>query len=84
MNCKLVFSSRSQFFHSRRFFSNQAKLRSTTQRLGMTLKACSSLLHCHMLAQDAPDALCKGQAYIAAVAQQALHSMGAGLAVIKQ
>ena len=29
MNCKLVLSLRSQFFHNRRFFSSQAKLRST-------------------------------------------------------
>ncbi|OLG74251.1 hypothetical protein BXO554_03390, partial [Xanthomonas oryzae pv. oryzae] len=29
MNCKLVLSLRSQFFHSLRFFSSQAKLRST-------------------------------------------------------
>lgn len=43
MNCRLVLSSRSQFFHSRRLFSSQTKLRSTTQRLGMTLKVCSSL-----------------------------------------
>ena len=43
-NCKLVLSQRSQFFHSRLFFSSQAKLRSTTQRLGMTLKLCKSLL----------------------------------------
>jgi len=33
-----VLSNHSQFFHSCRFFSSQAKLRSTTQRLGMTLK----------------------------------------------
>ncbi len=32
MNCKLVLSQRSQFFHSRRFFSSHAKLRSTIQR----------------------------------------------------
>ena len=38
-----VLSHRSQFFHSRRFFSNHAKLRSKTQRLGMTLKVCNSL-----------------------------------------
>ncbi|OLG62416.1 hypothetical protein BXO439_18695, partial [Xanthomonas oryzae pv. oryzae] len=38
MNCKLVLGLRSQFFHSLRFFSSQAKLRSTLQRLGMTLK----------------------------------------------
>ncbi|OLH42355.1 hypothetical protein DXO129_08525, partial [Xanthomonas oryzae pv. oryzae] len=38
MDCKLVLSLRSQFFHSLRFFSSQAKLRSTLQRLGMTLK----------------------------------------------
>ncbi len=43
MNCKLVLSHRSQFFHSRRFFSSQAKLRSTTQRFGMTLKVGNSL-----------------------------------------
>ena len=43
MNCKLVLSLRSQFFHSLRFFSSQAMLRSTIQRLGMTLKVCSWL-----------------------------------------
>lgn len=43
INCKLVLSQRSQFFHNRRFFSSQAKLRSTIQRLGMTLKVCNSL-----------------------------------------
>src|SRR5690606_2503178 len=43
MNCKLVLSLRSQFFHNLRFFSNQAKLRSTTQRLGLTLNLCNSL-----------------------------------------
>lgn len=32
MNCKLVLSFRSQFFHKRRHFSSQAKERSTTQR----------------------------------------------------
>ena len=42
-NCKLVFSNLSQFFHNRLFFSNQAKLRSTIQRLGITLNVCSSL-----------------------------------------
>ena len=42
-NCRLVLISRSQFFQSRLFLSSQAKLRSTTQRLGMTLKVCSSL-----------------------------------------
>ena len=36
MNCKLVLRCRSQFFHKRLFLSSQAKLRSTTQRLGMT------------------------------------------------
>ncbi len=41
--CRLVFSLRSQFFHSRRHFSSQAKLRSTIQRFGSTTKACSSL-----------------------------------------
>ena len=30
-------------FHSRRFLSSQAKLRSTIQRCGMTMKVCSSL-----------------------------------------
>ncbi|MBV6389018.1 MAG: hypothetical protein JNIBNLAF_00614 [Nitrosomonas europaea] len=43
MNCKLVLSLRSQFFHNLRFFSNQAKLRSTTQRLGITLNMFNSL-----------------------------------------
>ena len=42
-NCKLVLSSLSQFFHSRLFFSSHAKLRSTTQRWGITLNVCSSL-----------------------------------------
>lgn len=36
MNCKLVLSQRSQFFHNRRFFSSHAKLRSTIERLGIT------------------------------------------------
>jgi len=43
MNCKLVLSLRSQFFHRRRHFSIQAKDRSTTQRWGMTAKVCNSL-----------------------------------------
>jgi hypothetical protein len=43
MNCRLVLSLRSQFFHNRLFFSNQPKLRSTTQRWGMTANVCSSL-----------------------------------------
>ena len=43
MNCRLVLSNLSQFFHNRLFFSNQAKLRSTTQRWGITLNVCSSL-----------------------------------------
>jgi hypothetical protein len=43
MNCKLGLSSLSQFFHIRLFFSNHAKLRSTTQRWGITLKVCGSL-----------------------------------------
>ena len=43
MNCKLVLRWRSQFFHSRLLFSSQAKLRSTTQRLGMTANLCNSL-----------------------------------------
>jgi len=34
---------RSQFFHSRRHFSSQEMLRSTTQRFGMTAKVWSSL-----------------------------------------
>ena len=55
MNCKLVLIQRSQFFHNRRFFYSHAKLRSTTQRFGMTLKVCNSLrfaicdLHCDVL-----------------------------------
>ncbi len=42
MNCKLESSFRSRFFHSFQFFSSQAKLRSAIQRLGITLKVCSS------------------------------------------
>jgi len=41
---RLVDSFRSQFFQSRRHFSNHAKERSTTHRLGMTLNVWSSLL----------------------------------------
>lgn len=36
-NCKLVFNHLSQFFHNLRLFSSHAKLRSTTQRFGITL-----------------------------------------------
>ena len=43
MNCRLVSSFLSQFLHSRLFLSNQEKLRSTTQRLGITANLCSSL-----------------------------------------
>lgn len=43
MNCRLVLSLRSQFFHNLRHFSSQANERSTTQRLGITAKRCSSL-----------------------------------------
>lgn len=43
MNCKLVLSLRSQFFHSLRHLSSQAKERSTIHRFGMTTKVCSSL-----------------------------------------
>jgi len=32
MNCKLAMSLRSQFFHNRRHFSSQPKLRSTSER----------------------------------------------------
>jgi len=41
-NCTLVLSFRLQFFHNRRHFSNQAKERSTTHRLGITVNVCSS------------------------------------------
>ena len=41
--CRLVLSFPSQFFHSRRHFSSQAKDRSTIQRFGSTTKVCSSL-----------------------------------------
>ncbi len=37
-NCRLVLSQRSQFFHSRRFFSSQAKLRSDDRALGHDLE----------------------------------------------
>jgi hypothetical protein len=43
MNCRLVLSLRSQFFHKRRHFSIHANDRSTTQRWGITAKVCSSL-----------------------------------------
>ena len=38
INCKLVLSFRSQFFHSLRHFSSHAKERSATQRFGITMK----------------------------------------------
>ena len=38
--CRLLLNSRSQFFQSRLFFSNQEKLRSTTHRFGNTAKRC--------------------------------------------
>lgn len=41
-NCKLVLSNRSVFFQSLRHFSSHANDLSTTQRLGMTEKVCSS------------------------------------------
>ncbi len=41
--CKLVLSLRSQFFHNRLHFSNQAKERSTTHLFGNTAKVCNSL-----------------------------------------
>ncbi len=40
-NCRLVLSLRSQFFHSRRHFSNHAKERSTTRRFGITENMCN-------------------------------------------
>jgi len=40
---RLVLIVRSQFFHNLRHFSSQAKERSTTHLLGITLKVCSSL-----------------------------------------
>ena len=43
MNCRLVLSRRSAFFHRRRDCSIQAKERSTIQPCGMTAKVCSSL-----------------------------------------
>lgn len=45
MNCRLVWSPRSQFFHSLRCFSSHAKLRSTTQRLGRTMMNHLALSH---------------------------------------
>jgi hypothetical protein len=41
--CKLVLSFRSQFFHNRLHFSNQAKDLSTTHLFGNTAKVCNSL-----------------------------------------
>ena len=72
MNCRLVLSSRSQFFHNRLFFSSQAKLRSTTQRLEHDLEGAqltpSGDLHRHMSAQKLLYALRKGLAHVAAIA----------------
>lgn len=45
MNCRLVFSNRSQIFHNIRFFSNQAKLCSTIQRLGI-IHRCATSFSC--------------------------------------
>ena len=42
-NCKLILSRRSQFFHKRRFFSSNAKLRPTIQCLEITADLCNSL-----------------------------------------
>ena len=41
--CRQLLIKRSQFFHNRRHFSNQANERSTIQRLGNTLKVWRSL-----------------------------------------
>lgn len=57
MNCKLVLSHRSQFFHSRLFFSSQAKLRSTTQRLGIDEQLVHAATQCHALNINVPGAL---------------------------
>ena len=77
MNCKLVFSNLSQFFHNRLFFSNQAKLRSTTQRWGHHLERMQFTalgdLYRDVSAQNVLDALGKRPAHIAAVTQQSLH-----------
>ena len=54
--CRLVLSFLSQFFHSRRHFSSQAKDRSTTHRFGSTTKRCSSLRF--TTATAAPNKLC--------------------------
>ena len=43
MHCTRVVSVRSQCFHHRRFFSNQAKLLSTIQGFGMPLTGCSAV-----------------------------------------
>ncbi len=44
MNCRLVLSFLSQFFHSRRFFSSHAKLRSTTPSALESPQKC--VTHC--------------------------------------
>ncbi len=72
MNGEPELRLRSQFFHRLRFFSSQAKRRLTNQRLGITLKACSSVLlgdlHCHVLTQRLLYALFDGLPCLAAVA----------------
>ncbi len=87
MNCKLVLSLRSQFFHRRRFFSSQAKLRSTIHRWGITLNVCSSLRLAictrDVLAQDILDPLGERLADLTAIGQHTLHSAQMSLATFK-
>ena len=80
-DCRLVLSSRSQFFHNRLFLSSQAKLRSTTQRLGMTLKVCSSLRLAICTVTCPPGVLhpLRKGLYVAAISQQALYPAQPGL-----
>ena len=71
-----MLSSLSQFFHNRLFFSNQAKLRSTTQCWGITLNVCNSLLgdlYADVFAQNVSNILGERLAHIATVTQQRLH-----------
>jgi hypothetical protein len=77
MNRKRVSGLRSQFFHRRLHLSSPEKLRSSTQRLGISLKACNCLRWQSAPSpadpQEALETLLKRPARMAAVAQQVLY-----------
>ena len=82
-----MLSQRSQFFHNLLFFSNHAKLRSTTQRWGMSLKVCNSLLLATCTVTCSPTIsrtpLRKGLARVAAVGQHICHFAQPALAALE-